>query len=138
MPAINAATGPMLRCKFILVPPGSACGAPLAPRLPNRILRLSLRWETAPGGERCDQRRTCDMSLITPDGPLFHLMAAAIANFTAVEVGSVHALRRVEFLATRRHRAMVSVGGMEVVIDVATEAARTVKPRAGADEDIAA
>src|ERR1700722_5932942 len=61
-----------------------------------------------------------------------------MAKFTAAEVRSTNALCGVELPPPRRHRAMVSMGSMEVVVDVATKATRTVKPRAGADEDVAA
>jgi hypothetical protein len=58
-----------------------------------------------------------------------------IPHFVAVEVLWSAVKIRTGFLASGWHRAMISMIGMEVVIDMATEVSGAMKPWASADED---
>ena len=63
-------------------------------------------------------------------------MTASVAHFVAFEVlDFVEMLIRIGFLATGWPGAVIAVLRMEVVIYVAVEALRTVKPRARTNED---
>jgi len=53
-----------------------------------------------------------------------------------MEVTGVDTLRRIEFFTALRHRALVAVFRMEMVIDVAAEIASAMEPWAGADKNI--
>src|ERR1700691_808006 len=66
------------------------------------------------------------------NGSVFGLadVAAAIALFVSGEVALIDPLRRIGFLASFRHRALVAIIGMQVSIDVATKVAGAMKPRA--------
>jgi hypothetical protein len=65
-------------------------------------------------------------------------MAVSVAHFVALEAVSViDAIFGAGFLAAGRIGAVVTVFGMEVVIDVALEVIGTMKPLTGSDEDTA-
>jgi hypothetical protein len=64
-------------------------------------------------------------------------VAATVALFVSFEVRGIDTFMLVSFLAGFWHWAFVAVIGMEVVVHVAAEVVRTVKPRANADEDAA-
>src|ERR1700677_5079442 len=63
-------------------------------------------------------------------------VAAAVPFLVSVEMGFIDAFRGLGLLAAVRHGALVTVLRMKSVVDVAAEVARTMKPRAGADEDV--
>jgi hypothetical protein len=63
-------------------------------------------------------------------------VTASVAHFVSFEVlNLIETPSRVGFLATGWPGAVIAVLGMEMVIYVAVEAGRTMKPRASADED---
>jgi hypothetical protein len=65
-------------------------------------------------------------------------VTASIAHFVAFEVlNLIETLIRIRFLAAGWLWAVIAVLGMEVVIYVAVEACRAMKPRASANEDAA-
>jgi hypothetical protein len=62
-------------------------------------------------------------------------VAAPISHFISLEVGNlVHVFIRFGFVAAVRCRTRVAAMRIEVVVDVAVEVGRAVKPRAGANE----
>jgi hypothetical protein len=65
-------------------------------------------------------------------------VAAAIADFVSFEAGdSIKGFRWLGMIAAIGGRAPVTARGVEVVVDMAAEVLRAVKPRAGAYEDAA-
>jgi len=67
--------------------------------------------------------------------PALYWMSTSIAHFVAFEVGNlIEALTRLGLIATVGLGAVIAVLRVETVIDVAVEALRTMKPRAGANE----
>src|ERR1700728_4171238 len=67
---------------------------------------------------------------------LFGDRAPSITHFIAFEVfNPVEMLVGIGFFPTNWPRTVVAMFGMEMVIYVAVEACRAVKPRAGANED---
>ena len=64
-------------------------------------------------------------------------MAAPITRFIAFEIFGWGSVLWRSFLAALRHGALVTVLGMEMVVDVPAEVGRTVKPRASANEGAA-
>jgi hypothetical protein len=67
-----------------------------------------------------------------------HCVAVSIAHFISFEVGNlIETLSRLGFFATGWLGAVIAVLGMEMVIYMAAEAFRTMKPRADSDEDAA-
>jgi len=69
--------------------------------------------------------------------PAAHV-AAPITHFISFEVGNlVDGLRRLRLIARVWRGAFIPVFGMKMVVDVALEVVRAMKPRAGANEDTA-
>jgi hypothetical protein len=67
-----------------------------------------------------------------PKTSAFYFMAAAVAHFIAVKVPGID--MPVRSLAGPRHRSLVAVIGMEMVIDVSVEVLVSMKPRPDTDE----
>jgi hypothetical protein len=86
-----------------------------------------------------DEGRCAILALIIGTIEASYQLAAGVTmpipHFVAVEVLWSAVKIRTGFLASGGHRAMISMIGMEVVIDMATEVSGAVKPWAGADED---
>ena len=74
----------------------------------------------------------------SPGESILLCVAATIAHFIAVEVLDVAwRMFGCRPLAVPRHRTMIAVVRVEVVVDVAVEVCRTMEPWARADEDAA-
>ena len=68
---------------------------------------------------------------------VFSDVPASIAHFISLEVVGWSGMFRRGFLPAGGHRALVTVIGMEVVIDMTVKVGGTMKPRASANEDAA-
>lgn len=76
------------------------------------------------------------MGLLPNPLALTHYVAPPIPRLIPFEVGDfIESIRWVGLFATCRHWAFITVRRMKMVIHVAPEIGRTMKPRASADED---
>jgi len=62
-------------------------------------------------------------------------MAPSIAYFVSAEVGAIDTLGRLRFFTRFRHRTLVAVFGVEIVVHVALEVGGAMKPWASANKD---
>jgi hypothetical protein len=70
--------------------------------------------------------------------PALGYVPASIPHLVSLEMRLIDASRRIGSLTPIWHGAVVTVFRMETIVNVAMEVGRTVKPRAGADENAAA